>query len=135
VRGRVEAGDRAPDAPCHEAAGHPIRLFDVFRGPQFTLLAFGALPADTVAGLEARYGARVRVRAVVSPGGGSGRHVLVDTHGHARQGYDLEGPALVLVRPDGYIGLVTPGLDTERLDGYLAQVLAPLLRWGAVASA
>ncbi|ATB43315.1 putative monooxygenase [Cystobacter fuscus] len=135
VRGRVEAGDRAPDAPCHDAAGNALRLFDVFRGPHFTLLAFGSLPGDTVAGLEARYGARVRVRAVVPPGGGSGRHVLVDTHGHARRGYDLEGPALVLVRPDGYLGLVTPGLGTERVEDYLARVLAPSPRLGAVASA
>jgi len=125
VKGRVEAGDRAPDAPCHDAAGNAIRLFDVFRGPHFTLLAFGALPADTVAGLAARYGAKVRVRTVVSPGGGSGGHVLVDTHGHARRGYDLEGPALVLVRPDGYIGLITPHLVTEPVERYLARVLAP----------
>jgi 2-polyprenyl-6-methoxyphenol hydroxylase-like FAD-dependent oxidoreductase len=29
----VRAGDRAPDAPCHDAAGRPVRLFDTFRGP------------------------------------------------------------------------------------------------------
>jgi hypothetical protein len=70
-----------------------------------------SLPGDTVAGLD-----------------------LVDTHGHARRGYDLEGPVLVLVRPDGYLGLVTPGLGTERVEDYLALVLAPSLRREAGAS-
>ena len=122
--GRVQAGDRAPDAPCRDAAGHAVRLFDVFRGPHFTLLSFGALSADTAAGIEARYGGKVRVRAVVAPGEGAGGHVLVDAEGHARRGYDIEGNALVLVRPDGYLGLVTPGLDVAPVERYLARVVA-----------
>src|SRR5207244_60018 len=47
--GRVRAGDRAPDAPCQDASGAALRLFDLFRGPHFTLLAFGAGSADLVA--------------------------------------------------------------------------------------
>ncbi len=31
--GRVQAGDRAPDAPCALASGMPTRLFEQFRGP------------------------------------------------------------------------------------------------------
>jgi 2-polyprenyl-6-methoxyphenol hydroxylase-like FAD-dependent oxidoreductase len=34
--GRLRAGDRAPDARCEGAGGQPMRLFEVFRGPQFT---------------------------------------------------------------------------------------------------
>src|SRR5229473_5049996 len=37
----VHAGDRAPDAPCSNSSGTSTRLFDAFRGPHFTLLAFG----------------------------------------------------------------------------------------------
>lgn len=41
----LRAGDRAPDAPCTGPDGTPFRLFDAFRGPHFTLLAFdGAEP-------------------------------------------------------------------------------------------
>ena len=40
----LQAGDRAPDAPCHNTAGKPIRLFDLFRGPHCTLLALAGTP-------------------------------------------------------------------------------------------
>ncbi|MEV4019836.1 FAD-dependent monooxygenase [Nonomuraea angiospora] len=36
--GRLRAGDRAPDAPCRDAGGASVRLFDLYRGPHFTLL-------------------------------------------------------------------------------------------------
>ncbi|EXU66869.1 hypothetical protein Z951_18005 [Streptomyces sp. PRh5] len=32
---------RAPDAPCALPDGTPVRLFDVLRGPHFTLLILG----------------------------------------------------------------------------------------------
>ena len=37
----LHAGDRAPDAHGHTTDGRPLRLFDAFRGPHFTLLAVG----------------------------------------------------------------------------------------------
>lgn len=40
--GPLVTGDRAPDAPVLDAAGNPLRLFDLFRGPHATLLRFGA---------------------------------------------------------------------------------------------
>ncbi|MGH9592942.1 MAG: FAD-dependent monooxygenase, partial [Bryobacteraceae bacterium] len=74
--GNLRAGDRAPDATCHDAAGKSIRLFDLFRGPHFTLLSF---PSPSI----------------------------VDTDGHVHRAYGVEPGTLVLVRPDGYIGLIT----------------------------
>ena len=38
---RVQAGDRAPDAPCVDGDGVQRRLFEIFRGTHLTLLAFG----------------------------------------------------------------------------------------------
>jgi 2-polyprenyl-6-methoxyphenol hydroxylase-like FAD-dependent oxidoreductase len=90
--GGGKAGRRAPDAPLREG-----RLFDVFRGPHFTLLGFGAAHADTVARVNERYGPRVRAHTVGETGD------LVDSGGHARRAYGTDG--LVLVRPDGYIGV------------------------------
>jgi 2-polyprenyl-6-methoxyphenol hydroxylase-like FAD-dependent oxidoreductase len=79
--GPVQGGDRAPDAPCRDAdSGAPVRLFDVFRGPQFTLLE---LAGATVTAGDRR---------------------LLDDEGHARRAYGDN--RLVLVRPDGYVGLV-----------------------------
>ncbi|SFQ19672.1 2-polyprenyl-6-methoxyphenol hydroxylase [Amycolatopsis arida] len=92
--GRVRPGDRAPDAPVRDASGAPVRLFDLFRGPHATLLAFGGVsPAERAAG--------VRVYPVVrEPDGRS----VVDVGGHAFAAYDVTEGGRVLVRPDGYVG-------------------------------
>jgi len=106
--GAVQAGDRAPDA-----AG---LLFPLFRGPHWTLLAFGSGQADTVAAVNERFGAAVHAYTVVSPGEPADAHAVVDTDGHARAGYDVADGTLVLVRPDGYVGLVTE--DASRVTEY-----------------
>ncbi|WP_411081982.1 FAD-dependent monooxygenase [Streptomyces sp. cmx-18-6] len=85
--GLLEAGDRAPDGP----AGEHGRLFDVFRGAHFTLLALG-----TDAGLPTAGDASVRTY-----------------RGPACEAY---GDGLFLVRPDGYIGWA--GEDASGLTAY-----------------
>src|SRR5262249_31926544 len=50
--GGVQAGDRAPDGFCIDACGNLVRLFDLFRGPHFTLLAFGANAAEAAVRLK-----------------------------------------------------------------------------------
>ncbi|GII65380.1 3-(3-hydroxyphenyl)propionate hydroxylase [Sphaerisporangium krabiense] len=108
--GTVAAGDRAPDAPATMADHRPIRLFELFRGPHWTLLAFGAAHASTVSVLNDRYGPALRAHAVVRPGEPTGEHAVVDGDGHVRAGYGVADGALVLVRPDGYIGfMASPG--------------------------
>ncbi|WP_369376851.1 FAD-dependent monooxygenase [Streptomyces sp. cg36] len=83
--GALEAGDRAPDGVRPEG-----RLFDLFRGPHFTLLAFGTeLPP-----LEAPL-----------------------VHAHALGPYEAYGEGLFLVRPDGYVGWA--GRTAEGLTEYL----------------
>ncbi|MFD7718755.1 FAD-dependent monooxygenase [Streptomyces sp. NPDC059814] len=98
--GVLEAGDRAPDGPTGDR-----RLFDVFRGPHFTLLAVGTdaeLPQS------------------------AGPAVLV----HRTDAYEAYGTGLFLVRPDGYIGWA--GEDTTGLAAYLAPLgLGPRLGRGA----
>jgi 2-polyprenyl-6-methoxyphenol hydroxylase-like FAD-dependent oxidoreductase len=86
--GAVRAGDRAPDGET-TVDGRPARLFDVFRGPHWTLLAFGTPPEPVLPG--------VVVHVAAAPAG-----------------YD-DG-TLVLVRPDGYVGLVTD--DADRVIAY-----------------
>lgn len=86
--GALRAGDRAPDGPYGDG-----RLFDLFRGPHFTLLAVGA-PLPDLAGDLVRTG---RLAA-----------------------YEPYGTGLFLVRPDGYVGWA--GASAEGLDTYLATV-------------
>jgi 2-polyprenyl-6-methoxyphenol hydroxylase-like FAD-dependent oxidoreductase len=95
--GRLQAGDRAPDAPVTDAAGRAVRLFDLFRGPHATLLVFGAgTPVPSSDG--------VRVHAVLPAGATATGDAVVDSGGHVAAAYDVPEGATVLVRPDGYVG-------------------------------
>ncbi|MGH3827055.1 MAG: FAD-dependent monooxygenase [Pseudonocardiaceae bacterium] len=86
--GRLRAGDRAPDAIVDGT-----RLFDVFRGPHFTLLTFGDGPKPEL-------GAGIRVQRATTS-----------------SAYDMDDGTFVLVRPDGYVGVISDSADTVR--GYL----------------
>ncbi|MFI9204697.1 FAD-dependent monooxygenase [Streptomyces sp. NPDC053048] len=98
----LRAGDRAPDAPCLDEAGLPVRLFDVFRGPHFTLLAVTDGEAE----------------GFVAPGAEWVRTFRpVDAEGHVKRAY---GAGLFLIRPDGYVGLATD--DPADVERYLAEV-------------
>ena len=104
---RVQPGDRAPDAPLCDTAGAPIRLFDLFRGPRFTLLAIGAHGVPPLDGADPA----IVGSWAVGPGG------LHDHGGHAASAYGAE--TLVLVRPDGYVGLVAEPGDGRAVRDYL----------------
>jgi 2-polyprenyl-6-methoxyphenol hydroxylase-like FAD-dependent oxidoreductase len=116
--GEVVAGDRAPDAPATTADGRPVRLFDLFRGPHWTLLAFGAAHTGTVAALNDRFGPALHAYTVVRPGEPAGEHTVVDVDGHVQAAYGAADGALVLVRPDGYIGLVEDPGTIEQVTEY-----------------
>ncbi|MFF1902032.1 FAD-dependent monooxygenase [Kitasatospora sp. NPDC058218] len=103
----LRAGERAPDAPLDAApatadagadarsAAPGTRLFDVFRGPQVTVLAVGhELPAVP---------AGVRTHRVDG--------------GVAAEAY---GRGIFVIRPDGYLGLATH--EPADLPGYLARL-------------
>ena len=109
----VRAGDRAPDARLTDSAGKPVRLFDLLRGPHFTLLAFGGadLPQR-----DPRWDDAVRCFQVMRAGAAV-TGALVDDDGEAYRSY---GDGLVLIRPDGYVGYAGPA-GGEGLAGYLAR--------------
>ncbi|CAM5693519.1 FAD-dependent oxidoreductase [Streptomyces aurantiogriseus] len=86
--GPVRAGDRAPDGVVEG-----MRLFDVFRGPGWTLLALGTTGAPDL-----------------------GEAVPV-VRGPAHETY---GTGLFLVRPDGYVGWA--GDSTRGLGDYVTRV-------------
>ena len=123
--GAVQAGDRAPDAACLNGAGAVCRLFDAFRGPHATLLAWGAAHAATVAAVNAHYAAQVRAYTVLRPGEAANGASLVDVDGEIQRGFALDdaspGP-LIVVRPDGYIGFVGQAASVQALRGYLARI-------------
>ncbi|GAA4985792.1 2-polyprenyl-6-methoxyphenol hydroxylase-like FAD-dependent oxidoreductase [Nonomuraea thailandensis] len=88
----ANGGDRVPDGPVEPVGGRRARLFDLLRGPHFTLLSPD--PAPRVPG-----GPEVRAYVPARPYGGA-RHTLI--------------------RPDGYVGVATS--SAEELAAYLAMV-------------
>ncbi|WP_033308704.1 FAD-dependent oxidoreductase [Streptomyces iakyrus] len=101
--GTLRAGDRAPDAELLGADGTGTRLFDVFRGPYFTAIAYGPgaardleLLAWPTAGARLK---RLTVGATAADGLG-----LLDPKNTLKRAYGLTGDTLLLIRPDGYIG-------------------------------
>ncbi|EIZ79634.1 monooxygenase fad-binding protein [Novosphingobium sp. Rr 2-17] len=106
--GVLLAGDRAPDAQVRGAAGQPRRLFDLFKGPHWTLLADGGATVAAGPGLHIHsFGER---------------RDLVDDAGQFRTAYGLAPGDRVLVRPDGYVGAIVSATEGAALDAYLAKV-------------
>ncbi|MDH6195190.1 2-polyprenyl-6-methoxyphenol hydroxylase-like FAD-dependent oxidoreductase [Mycobacterium frederiksbergense] len=83
VTGVLQPGDRAPDGLLPDGR----RLFDVFRGPHWTVLQFGTDPADF--GIP---------QVCLAPG----------------SDYDVPVGSYVLVRPDGYIGAISTRAEVIR---------------------
>ena len=98
----LRVGDRAPNADLIAADGGRLRLFDAFRGPHFTALAYGPHAAAELAKLDwPAAGAELR-RLIVTDGGGDG--AATDPTGDFARTYGLTRDTLLLIRPDGYIG-------------------------------
>ncbi len=103
----LAAGDRAPDAPCHDRTGASVRVFEVLAGPHWTLLSGPDAP-----GLAPRQG-------LVSARIGAD---LIDDAGHFRDAYGLAPDQMILVRPDGYVAAVAGPGDVAAVEGYLERV-------------
>jgi 2-polyprenyl-6-methoxyphenol hydroxylase-like FAD-dependent oxidoreductase/pimeloyl-ACP methyl ester carboxylesterase len=120
----LRAGDRAPDATLPDAAtGLPRRLFEVYRGPAFTLLSVGTDQIDAARRVANDYPKLLNACSIVAPDGGRPEQLrtLVDPRGLIARRYGVTGPALLLIRPDGYVGF--RGTDEQQLRTYLAHTI------------
>ncbi len=109
----LRAGDRAPDATHLETPDGEYRLFDLTRGGRFTLLAFGDMPPVGNRGLDLQ-----TVRVAEAPGPGR----VMDTRGHLRVAYGAQDHTLALIRPDGYLAVISDAGGAEMVESVLAQV-------------
>lgn len=85
----MTSGDRAPDAPLVDAAGNNLRLFDLLRGPQFTLLRFTPTTPST----------GEHTVDVVRRDAADGTYASPEAFDH----YHAEDGDEILIRPDGYL--------------------------------
>ncbi len=113
---------KGDDAPCvYATSGEKVRLFDLFRGTHFTLLVFGE---QSVPSLSDVSNGSLRAYSITRAGSSTAisDHILVDNDGHASRAYGVTGDALILVRPDGYIGLTGGSIDPHPIIDYLREV-------------
>ena len=107
----LRAGDRAPDATALITVDGEQRLFELTRGGQFALLDFGATPAGTLpSGLRT-------LHVVDHP---TGPDDVTDTAGHLAAAYAATDRTLVLLRPDGYVGMISDGGDADAVARYFS---------------
>jgi hypothetical protein len=101
----LASGDRAPDGPLLDSSGNRLRLFDLFRGPRFTLLSLGATGLEPLRRLGNRYPENLQVHEISTEPleGGNSQGGLREDGGHISEAYELRAPVLVLIRPDGYV--------------------------------
>lgn len=128
--GGPRPGERAPDARglTREGVAFPLRLFDLLRGGGHTLLVAGGSSAEVdelVDSARERVHGGLDAYAVAGPGvqdvAGT-TPTLRDTEGAFTAAYGGPGPALFLVRPDGYVGFRSNRLDGDGLLDALARV-------------
>ena len=106
------AGDRAPDAPCTGAGGRPVRLFTLLNSGGWTMLRY---EPDSTAATPVRRDLRI-----IDIGANA---ELRDDAGHLRTAYGFQSGGIALIRPDGYIGVLTNDRHSDALAAYLNQLL------------
>jgi hypothetical protein len=111
----LRAGDRAPDATGLATIDGDRRLFELIGGGDFTLLSFGAEPH----GVSSQSLRRLQVVAAPSRAG-----EIADSAENLVPTYQAGERTLVLIRPDGYIGLVSDAGDGDAVAAYLAGVVS-----------
>ncbi|MHA7984999.1 FAD-dependent oxidoreductase [Rathayibacter sp. CAU 1779] len=110
----LRAGDRAPDATELATTEGARRLFELTRGGHFTALDFGHAPE-----LSSPHVALRTLRVVDRP---SRPDEVADTAGHLAAAYAAGPKTLVLIRPDGYVGLISDAGDATVAKDYLAAI-------------
>lgn len=111
----ARAGDRYGDVPALGTVSGDQRLFDLTRGGGWTLLRFG--DADDVEHIGP-----ICSLQVVRCSDTSANNEIVDPDGRLAAAFAVADGALVLLRPDGFIGALSDRGDVDAIRDYLAHV-------------
>jgi 2-polyprenyl-6-methoxyphenol hydroxylase-like FAD-dependent oxidoreductase len=112
----LQPGDRAPDAPLLNHSGNEVRLFDLYRGPHFTLLQFPLNAEETSDEFEPCVHSYTILRQANGP---LRDHQFIAREEHIWNIYGIASGALFLIRPDGYIGFITNMGNASQVKDYL----------------
>jgi 2-polyprenyl-6-methoxyphenol hydroxylase-like FAD-dependent oxidoreductase len=112
----LQPGDRAPDAPLRDHLGNEVRLFDLFRGPHFTLLEFFPGGEETADDYELSI---PRYKILRHSDGPQRENEWMGRDEHIWNIYGVASGCLFLIRPDGYIGLIGNTQSAPQVKDYL----------------
>jgi 2-polyprenyl-6-methoxyphenol hydroxylase-like FAD-dependent oxidoreductase len=115
----LRAGDRAPEASGLRGLNDECSIFDLLRGPHFTLLGFGAKWRPVIDACVERHGTGVTGYVIVKQADQASFFTDVSGAAHAAYAEDT----LFVVRPDHYVGAATSKTDVEAISIYLGQFL------------
>jgi hypothetical protein len=138
--GKLRAGDRAPDGLVQLRPGDgSLRLFECLRGTRHVLLGFaGRHGTGTIQQswrqlnelLSSDYRDLVDAYLILTRSDQQGAEqdasVLYDPEHLLHQRYGMAQGGLVLIRPDGYIGLRSQSLAAQPLQAYCQELFLPL---------
>ena len=113
-RATLRAGDRAPDATGLTTVDGERRLLDLIGRGRFSLLAFGSVPIAVP-------DPDLRVLQVVEEPAREGD--IADPAGNLATAYGALEKTLVLIRPDGYVGLISDSGDLQSVTSSWATIL------------
>lgn len=102
----LSAGDRAPDATVRGADGAVMRLFELFRGPHFTAIAYGDDASADLARLAWPDRGAPLKRLALDAHPREGIDTLGRDASSFAKNYRIDKGAIILVRPDGYIAQI-----------------------------
>ncbi|KZV72963.1 hypothetical protein PENSPDRAFT_683358 [Peniophora sp. CONT] len=121
---RLQAGDRAPDAPGLIGPAGETTLFDNFSVARHTVLVFGPSHDAAVRAAVARYPKGFTDILTLLPEGSEKKEgALIDAQGHAYRGYAVEaGVAVAIVRPDGVVGALLK--EDEGVEVYFSRIFS-----------
>jgi 2-polyprenyl-6-methoxyphenol hydroxylase-like FAD-dependent oxidoreductase len=126
----IHAGDRAPD--CELQLGtdlQPIRLFEILGKPLHHLFLFAEAETDIASGVNSlrvrigrEYKGLIEVYLVIRGSQANFSDVLFDRDGAMHALYEAEPGAILLIRPDGYVGFRGGARHLESLHEQLARI-------------
>ncbi|VDB82631.1 unnamed protein product [Peniophora sp. CBMAI 1063] len=122
---RVQAGDRAPDAPGLVGSEGETTLFNLFNVGRHTVIVFDPSRTAAIRAVVEKYPKECNIDVVTVLPKGSEKQdgALVDSQGHAAHGYGVEaGVAVAVVRPDGVVGALLKAEDDA--DIYFSRVFS-----------
>lgn len=121
----LRAGDRAPDGPLLDKRGNRVRLFDLLRGPWFTLLSLGVADVEEITRMRERYPENLREYTICREESEEldRQRDFIGADGHVFQAYLAKNSGLFLIRPDGYVGWLGEVNSVDQAEAYMESIL------------